>query len=145
MNKKTNTNRNRYAVIKSNKYSWEPTYSNQGFWLYCIHDNALWLRNTINHFKSNLICKSHVKIKINRDKEAFNWNKQNPFVHGCIITLCLVPWYLFPGLPNPTINQGVYSALTPLLASGNEALMRKLVEIDCFCFWRKWTLQGLLG
>jgi hypothetical protein len=48
------------------------------------------------------------------------------------ITLCLVPWYLFPGLPNPTINQGVYSNLAPLLLSGNEARMQSLVGTELF-------------
>lgn len=39
-----------------------------------------------------------------------------------LITLCRVPWYLFPGFPNPAISHGVYStfAATPS-GSGIEA------------------------
>lgn len=54
-----------------------------------------------------------------------------------------MPWYLLPGLPNPTISQGVYSTLAPLSFSGKEACTRKLVGTEHFL--RKRGLQGLLG
>lgn len=41
-----------------------------------------------------------------------------------MLTLCLVPWYLVPGLPRPAISQGVYSTLVDPLESGNEATIR---------------------
>lgn len=47
------------------------------------------------------------------------------------ITLWRVPWYLFPGFPNPTINQGVNSTLTPL-GSGSEADTLSLVGAKGF-------------
>ena len=81
--------------------------------------------------------------------QSLRWKQQQSIQlkqatsHKHRITLCLVPWYLFPGLPNPTINQGVYSTLAPLLLSGNEARMQSLVGTEFFL--RKCGQLGLLG
>lgn len=61
-----------------------------------------------------------------------------------MITLCRVPWYLFPGLPRPTISQGVYSTLTPLSLSGKEARTESLVGTRRFVKrGGKWALLEL--
>lgn len=47
-----------------------------------------------------------------------------------------MPWYLFPGLPKPTISQGVYSTLAPLFVSATEQRTENLVLAEGFVKYR---------
>lgn len=48
-------------------------------------------------------------------------------------TLCLVPWYLFPGFPSPTTSHGVYSTLTPSLPVELAVTLRTM---GAWSFWK---------